>query len=86
MVILGNQRSSVYINFEAAPNAQKFVDGSRLNQKQKKKYFEDIRFEILSGIKMDGRAKVDGPKINGADIRGYLVKYRGKTDYACNFG
>ena len=46
-MIFGKPRSSVYINFEAAPNAQKFVDGSRLNQKQKKKYFEDIRFEIF---------------------------------------
>ena len=46
-MILGKPRPSVYINFEAAPNAQKFVDGSRLNQKQKKKYFEDIRFEIF---------------------------------------
>ena len=71
---MGNQRSSVYINFEAAPNAQKFVDGSRLNQKQKKKYFEDIRFEILSDIKMDGRAKVDGPEMNSADIRHKLYR------------
>ena len=43
----GKPRPSVYINFKAAPDAQKFVDGSRLNQKQKKKYFEEIRFEIF---------------------------------------
>ena len=40
----GNLKPSIYINFEAAPNAQRFIDGTRLNQKQKKKYFEDIRF------------------------------------------